>query len=344
MLDYCFTSDVEARRQDATSARLFEQLEEDYDKMPHGAYDTFFTDANAGLIMFFLKYLHYVIFGIDPFDEANMKILARMNTVSGQSSIARYIEPFGRFLHWEPSPEIVGALYESSPAFKNFKERNPIHHMMSRQELARVMVSIMRIAALQGAPDLTTTIMGGQLLPSFTGTKTGEFDVTKVWDGLNLDSVDEIRRYILECTRLNSAVTVSHRVATEEFSCDIAGKTCSFPAGTKICIPMCMAHVDEEVWGSTAYEFDMNRDGLVEKHCGFHAVGNQTQVSGALRECPAKELVMNTAVEILQRIGHKRRAQSLSPPSTSPPSLSSPSTSPTSLWPPSTSPPTPTRK
>jgi len=305
MLEYVFSPDVADRRQDATSQRLFDQLVEDYFRMPHGQGGAFFTDATAGLQQFYLKYLHYVLFGIDPFDEINMKILAAMNPVSGVASIARYIEPFGYLFGWEKSPEKVGGLYEKSPAFEKFKECMPLHHMMTRRELARLMVAIMRIAALQGAPLHAATIMGGEGLPAYEGTTTGDIDVTKIWDSLDLEDTDELHRYIWECTRLAAPVTISHRVATENFSCEIAGKKCTFPKGTKIAIPLCMANVDEDVWGSSAYEFDMNRTGLIENHCGFNSVGG----CHAGRECPAKELVMWTATEMLRRIGRQRRAE-----------------------------------
>merc|ERR1712048_1176542 len=223
MLEYVFSSDVVDRRQDATSQRLFDQLVEDYFKMPHGQGGAFFTNANAGLTQFYLKYLHYVLFGLDPFDEANMKILAAINPVSGTFSIARYVAPFGYLFGWETSLETVGSLYEKSPAFERFKERMPMHQMMTKREFARLMVSIMRIAALQGAPLLSATVMGGERLPPYEGTQTGDIDVTKIWDSLNLDDTDELHRYIWECTRLASPVTVSHRVATESFSCEIAG-------------------------------------------------------------------------------------------------------------------------
>jgi len=254
-----------------------------------------------------LKYLHYVLFGLDPFDETNMKILAAMNpvAVSGSFSIARYVAPFGYLFGWETSLETVGSLYEKSPALEHFKERMPAHHMMTKRELARLMVSIMRIAALQGAPLLSATVMGGEGLPPYEGTKTGDLDVTKIWDSLNLDDTDELHRYIWECTRLAGPVTVSHRVATEGFSCEIAGNKCTFPKGTKIAIPLCMANVDESIWGPSAYEFDMNRSGLIENHCGFNSVGGRS----AGRECPAKELVMWTATEMLRRIGQQRRAE-----------------------------------
>jgi len=176
---------------------------------------------------------------------------------------------------------------------------------MTRRELARTMVATMRIAALQGAPLLSWTVLGGEGLPPYEGTKTGDIDVTKIWDNLNLDDTDELHRYIWECTRLAGPVTVSHRVATEKFSCEIAGAKYTFPRGTKIAIPLCMANVDESIWGPSAYEFDMNRLGLIDYHCGFNSVGGRN----AGRECPAKELVMWTTTEMLRRIGRKRRTE-----------------------------------
>lgn len=107
MLEYVFSPDVAERRQDATSEKLFDLLVKDYFSMPHGRDEAFFTDANAGLTPFYLKYLHYVLFGIDPFDEANTKILAALNPVSNKPSIGRYILPFGYLFGWEDRKSVV---------------------------------------------------------------------------------------------------------------------------------------------------------------------------------------------------------------------------------------------
>merc|ERR1719277_2053607 len=112
----------------------------------------------------------------------------------------------------------------NSPAFEQFKEFSPSHKMMTKTELAGLCVAIMRIAALNGAPLLTSTVMGSVPLPPYAGTETGNFDVTKVWDELDLNDTAAIERYICEVGRLAGPVTVSHRVATEDFACVIKGK------------------------------------------------------------------------------------------------------------------------
>lgn len=303
-LDYLFTPAAKARQRDEKSQRLFDTLVKDYASMPHGPGETFFTDSNRGIMIFYLKYLHYVLFGIDPDDAEAQKVLNIINPVTGQFSLARYVMPFGYGFGWEPSVEKVGALYMNSPAFANFRENNPAHRMMTKRELAGLCVAIIRIAALGGAPLLTTTVMGGVGLANFTGTDTGDFDVVKVWDDMDLDDSGAIERYIYEVARLANPVTVSHRVATEDFSCMIKGKSIKFPKGTKIAIPLCMASVDEKQWGPTARQFDMSREGLLENVMIFNSVGGRH----AGRECPAKELVMDTVTEILQRVGKQRRA------------------------------------
>jgi len=150
--------------------------------------------------------------------------------------------------------------------------------------------------------------MGSTKLPPYQANRgLADFDVTKVWDELDLDDTDAINRYIHECARLYSPVSVSHRVATEDFCCMIKGKLRGFPKGTKIAIPLGMSNVDEKQWGPTAKKFDMNREGLLENVTVWNSVGWKNG-KHAGRECPAKEMVTTIVTEIVQRVGRQRRA------------------------------------
>ena len=93
------------------------------------------------------------------------------------------------------------------------------------------------------------------------------------------------------------------RVATEEFTVKMLGRNRTFPAGTPIVIPMYLAMFDENIWGKSTYEFDHNRDKLVENHMLFQSVGNKH----AGRMCPGKFFAMNMCSEIITECGKVRR-------------------------------------
>ena len=170
---------------------------------------------------------------------------------------------------------------------------------MTAKELALLMSSIIRIAGVQGSRMFTWLCTSGSQHGNLL------IDARTVWDSLDLEDEDEVLRYILEVARLSPPVTVSHRVATEPFSCDIAGRTYSFPAGTKVAIPFFLANIDPIVWGTDALDFNHKRHGLLENHTGFNAVNGMGP-----RECPGKGLVLRSMVRLLQVIGKKRRQPS----------------------------------
>jgi cytochrome P450 len=109
---------------------------------------------------------------------------------------------------------------------------------------------------------------------------------------------------LLECARLWAPVSATHRVATEPFTLTVAGKEHTFPAGTKILIPMSLGLLDERFWGPTTYEFDAQRENLCPFHMGFHGVGDRS----AGRICPGKDVALDMLVDVLAIVGKVRRA------------------------------------
>jgi cytochrome P450 len=81
------------------------------------------------------------------------------------------------------------------------------------------------------------------------------------------------------------------------------GSNRTFPAGTPIVIAMNLGMFDENIWGESTYEFDHNRENLVENHMMFHSVGNKH----AGRMCPGKLFAMNMCSEITTECGKVRR-------------------------------------
>ena len=88
--DTIFTKDTELRAQDGTSKKLIEKLTSDY-KQANCAKDedgvaAFFGSNESGLNDFLLRYLHYVVFGINPFDESIMNQLRDFHYGGGGSA------------------------------------------------------------------------------------------------------------------------------------------------------------------------------------------------------------------------------------------------------------------
>ena len=86
----------------------------------------------------------------------------------------------------------------------------------------------------------------------------------------------------------------------------IEGVERTFPTGTKILIPIIMGLLNEGFWGSTAYEFNAQRENLCPYHMGFHSVGDR---SGG-RICPGKEISLEMLVDVVSTVGKVRRSSS----------------------------------
>ncbi|ACB51997.1 unknown [Crocosphaera subtropica ATCC 51142] len=310
--DYFFTDEMKVRQHDPVGRELLETLGADYRELAsENRLEGFFIDENRGLMSFLIRYLHYVIFAIDPHDDSSIAALTNFHYTRRGTlhyfAASRILERFN-LLGWSEIPgmiEAVGTIYEKSPVLANFQENNPKYNNMTRRELAKLMVALMSIAALQGPLHLGRTAMGYQSLPPYKGLKTSEIDVTAYWDRLDLDNPSSIKLFLLECGRLFTPVSASHRVATDSFTTTIAGKTRTFPPGTIILIPMILGMLTETVWGATPYEFQPQRENLCPYHMGFHSVGDRH----AGRICPGKDLALETLTDVIRIVGKVRRSQ-----------------------------------
>ena len=310
MRDYLINDTAIARQQDSVAQKLLENLAADYLDMPHGIGEAFFTDDQRGWMGFMVRYLHYVMFGIDP-DSAEIAILTNLHYTSkgtlhyfAGSSILEQLNLAG-FGKLPELIEQVATIYENSPALANFTENSPEYNNMTRRELAKLMVSVMSIAGLQGPLHLGRTAMGYQSLPDYKGRETGKIDVIAHWDALDLDNREEIKLFLLECGRLFMPVSASHRVATEPFTVNMAGRDRTFPAGTKILIPMLLGMLSEDFWGSTAYDFNPQRENLCPFHMGFNSVGDRH----AGRICPGKGIALKMLIDVISTVGKARRTE-----------------------------------
>lgn len=310
METYLMNEAAIARQGDETARQLLEQLATDYQDMPHGVGGSFFDDPSRGLLRFMVRYLHYVLFGLDPQDQPSMDLLTQLYYTTGGTKY--YFAGLGKVLQvlnisgaraWPQLIQQAAAIYEASPALSDFQEGNPDFHNMTKGELARLMTSIMSIAALQGPLHLAYTAMGYRPLPAYTGQKTAEIDPTQIWDQLNLEDHEALKGYLLECARLWMPVSASHRVAVEPFTVKIMDKEYTFPAGTKVLIPMILGMLDRTFWGSTVYEFNAQRENLCPYHMGFNAVGDRSNG----RICPGRDIALKMLIDMLRAIGQVRR-------------------------------------
>jgi len=297
-IDYMLgNADVEARRLDSTSASLLDELASDY----ANSSSTFFDSTTSGLFDFINRYLHYVMFGIDPADAVSHATLVEF--FSGEAPIGHYFWPHGYFLGQHDVIDKVAALYMASPAFSDFVANDPAYFSMTSRELAALAASIMRIAGVQGFYQTSKIVLGSFKFPLYPGAAEG-FDQRTVWDVLDLSDTQQLQQYIMECTRLDAPVSVAHHVAPAEFTVNIDGSSYTYPRGTKIAIPIGLGNTDKKFWGDSAYSFNSSRPELMSNIMSFNSRGD----SHAGRECPAKVLVMQTLTAMLQRLGAVRRA------------------------------------
>lgn len=95
--------DTQPRMNDDTAKKLFDKLVKDYKGSNMQNEGKFFDDDETGLKDFLLRYLHYVLFGLDPFDES---LMAPLNTLHYDSSSAAYhlhvSSVFLLFFDWLP--------------------------------------------------------------------------------------------------------------------------------------------------------------------------------------------------------------------------------------------------
>lgn len=310
MQKYLFNSATTDRQEDEIARRLLDRLAADYVEMPHGAGGAFFTDVKRGWMGFLVRYLHYVIFGINPDDSESIELLTelhytRQSPLHYFAVIGNLLQSLNLFGHGDLSAiiERAATIYENSPALADFEESSE-NNGMTKRELAKLMTSIMGIAGMQGPLHLGYTAMGYRALPAYKGTQTAQINPTDFWDELDLDDRQSIELFLLECGRLWAPVSATHRVATEPFTATVAGKERTFPAGTKVLIPLSLGLLDGSFWGSSVYEFNAKRENLCPFHIGFHSVGDRS----AGRICPAKDIALKMLVDVVSTVGKVRRA------------------------------------
>ena len=355
------TEETKLRMNDETTKKLMDKLVSDYKDTGLQKEGEFFDNSDTGIQDYLLRYLHYVLMGLDPFDEEKMTILKEhhydtssagyylrvslfeihRNKVMDFKSIISIIafhanhavdedvdvdlgtsltylflqfsqQVMGnvlqnlRFRSWPEKIEQVTKIYEESPALSKMEGGQEKYNNMSRNDLAKLTVSIMAIAGLIGPFTLCKIVLGNQPLPDYDGQTTKNIDVLEFWDQINLDDREEVKKYIYECGRLRHPVSNSHKVATEDFTARIGNRDVEFKKGTIVFIPMVLAGLDSKVYGKDTFEFNQNRENLCPFSTIFHSFGDQTNG----RVCPGKPVADSMITDILINLGKSRREAS----------------------------------
>ena len=308
MEDTLFAEKTSLRLKDETSKALIQNLAEDYQATSFGQGRSFYTDNNSGLKDFLARYLHYVIFGLDPFDEAIMKEIKTLHydMISAAYHIA-VLGPILQFLRfgrkWPKQIQIVAKIYEESPAISSLLRGQDTFNNMSQTELSLLMATIMSLAGMVGPLTLADIVLGNRKLCPFQGKNTDQINVESFWDMLDLDNREEVKRYIYECGRLRHPVSNTHKVAQEFFVARIRNRDVEFSKGTIIFIPMQLASIDENEYGKSTFHFDYNRKNLCSRSTIFHSIGEETNG----RICPGKNVAEEMLIDVLIALGKIRK-------------------------------------
>lgn len=318
---YMFNDAAKARQKDATAKKLLDCLAQDYVEMPHGrgtrvlgfveANGTSFFVGKQGLSFFLVKYLHYVLFGLDPTDEKTMNKLYALlfEGFAGAPLVGLYFAKFGLpNLVWPPQMNAVQKIYEQSPALATFESTAEIKYM-TRSEYARTAIALMAIAGILGPYNAAQSVMGFAPFPSWPGTELGSVDVRPIWDELDLSDQTALRSFIMECLRVSPPVSTSHYVTTKPLKARVAGWPRTFPVGTQGTTAMNVGGVDPDIWGPSVGSFDAARPNLEADLMAFHSVGRQA----AGRRCLGEETAMTMLADMLAVVGAARRALPANP-------------------------------
>jgi hypothetical protein len=143
-----FDDSVKDRWGDSTARKLIDDLAEDYksNKMDDKL-DIFFESNDSGLNLFLAKYLHYVIFGIDPSNEKAIKAIVKFHYEL--RSAAYHVNVISQILFRKNESEVeqalseVAKIYEESPTISKMNENEERYKNMTKRELSLLMVSIM---------------------------------------------------------------------------------------------------------------------------------------------------------------------------------------------------------
>lgn len=297
------------RQKDPTSRLLLDELALEYKaKGGNKRTSTFWTDPNAGYDRFLIRYLNYVLLGVNPLDDAKIAILSKFYSPSRPLCVGYYLKVLNKIVSLAKNfPKLIKQvvdIYVNSPALVNFVDGQEKYMGLTKEEVAQAVIPVIAIAGMQGPTNLIKTCVGQNDLLYYVRTPKDRkgFDQTRIWKNLNMNNDAEVERYIFECGRHKNPVTATHYVATQDFKCKIGSRYYTFPKGTIIDIPISLAMMNEDAWGPTSYVFDHTRKNIVERSMIFNSFGSKTNG----RICPGRMIALNLCKDLLKTLGKSR--------------------------------------
>eukprot|EP00590_Aulacoseira_subarctica_P004636 CAMPEP_0172420482 /NCGR_PEP_ID=MMETSP1064-20121228/6839_1 /TAXON_ID=202472 /ORGANISM="Aulacoseira subarctica , Strain CCAP 1002/5" /LENGTH=490 /DNA_ID=CAMNT_0013160465 /DNA_START=64 /DNA_END=1536 /DNA_ORIENTATION=+ len=317
VLDLIINDAALRRQRDSTAKRLLKEVAQDYQNMDHSTGGKFFTATDSGLKRFVIRYMHYVLFGLDPDDKVTMDFMTKLHFE--MNGVAYFLSTIGKILQlfniggakqWPSMWKKASNIYKSSPSLRNVSDSQMIEYGISLDEFTTILQPLIGIAAIPGPLGLANVALGAEKFPAYEGHQTSTIDQVACWDEIkDLNDRLALEKHIYECGRLWTPVSACHRVATTDFVTEMngGGRNITFPQGSTILIPMSLGMLSEEIWGPTAYEYDAERKNLCPFSMIFNSVGDRSNG----RICPGKDLSVNLVVELLQELGSVRRRGTL---------------------------------
>mmetsp|Transcript_7379 Transcript_7379/g.20924 ORF Transcript_7379/g.20924 Transcript_7379/m.20924 type:complete len:486 (-) Transcript_7379:425-1882(-) len=298
------------RQDDNTSQKLLTDLGEEYvARRKNNTLNDFFWEATVGWMRFNVRYLHYVLLDLDPDDREATSLFTDAYYITGGPG--HYIWFAALQSKAEGVLGQVASIYEKSPVMSASDVWGTAEaNHLKKSEAARLLVSMMAIAALQGPFGLGQRALGFIPLPDYVSAKNAgleppsSIDMAKKWDELDLDDDEALELYLLETARLYAPVSATARVAEEKFTATVAGSEREFPEGTLVNVPIALANTDKEKWGETRYEFNPKRAHLKARSMAFNMVGDRD----AGRGCPGRDVSIQMLMDVLREVGAARRA------------------------------------
>jgi hypothetical protein len=322
------TNDAALRRQhDSTAKQLLKEVAQDYRTMDHSTGGKFFTATDSGLKRFLIRYQHYVLFGLDPYDKYTMDLMTKLHfeTKGAGHFFAVYgkisqLFNIGGAKKWPSLWKEASTIYKSSPSLCNVTNGQMAEYGFSLDEFATLLQPLLGLAAIPGPLSLANAALGAAKLPAYYGRQTNTIDQVAHWDDIkDLNDRVTLEKHMYECGRLWTPVPAVHQVATTDFvadmslkkiggeSSDSGSRRVTFPKGTIIMVTILFGMLSEEVWGPTTYEYDSERKNLCPYSMIFNSVGDRSNG----RICPGKDLATNLVVDLLQVLGNVRREEAV---------------------------------
>lgn len=143
-----FDDSVKERGGDSTARKLIDDLAEEYKTLKmDDKLDIFFESNDSGLNLFLAKYLHYVIFNIDPSNEEAIRAIVKFHYEL--RSAAYHVNVISQIVFRKNKSEMeealskVAKIYEESPTISKLNENEERYKNMTKKELSLLMVAIM---------------------------------------------------------------------------------------------------------------------------------------------------------------------------------------------------------